>query len=250
MRKALIACMFFGILIIGCKNKLRKIITTDTSINEQTSYNNLFLDSVQLDKFIASDSGLAKFKQDFFDFYRQRNYEFAWFDTSGLIEQSHNFYNLQNSYIADIRDSSIYNPALQQSYEQFNARIFRPSANDWSVIKAELLLTGQFFKYTSKVYQGSDINAAELGWFIPRKKIDVTAALDSMMKTKGKGLDDYEPLNSDYRQLEKYLLQYQNQTKCYSLKKPEDTADTTQAQYRTGGNQMMLQQNQLQVVRL
>jgi L,D-transpeptidase YcbB len=208
MRKALIACMFFGILIIGCKNKLRKIITTDTSINEQTSYNNLFLDSVQLDKFIASDSGLAKFKQDFFDFYRQRNYEFAWFDTSGLIEQSHNFYNLQNSYIADIRDSSIYNPALQQSYEQFNARIFRPSANDWSVIKAELLLTGQFFKYTSKVYQGSDINAAELGWFIPRKKIDVTAALDSMMKTKGKGLDDYEPLNSDYRQLEKYLLQY------------------------------------------
>jgi murein L,D-transpeptidase YcbB/YkuD len=208
MRKVLLACLVLSAVMMGCKNKLRKIITTDTSINEQTSYNNLFLDSIKLDKFIASDSGLVKFKQDFFDFYKHRNYEFAWFDTSGLIEQSHNFYNLQNSYITDIKDSSIFSQDLQKLYEQFNNHSFHPNATDASVIKAELLLTGQFFKYTSKVYQGSDINATELGWFIPRKKIDVKAALDSMMKTKGKGLDDYEPLNADYRQLEKYLLQF------------------------------------------
>jgi len=173
MRKVLLACTIVGMMMIGCKNKLRKIITTDTSINEQTSYNNLFLDSIQLEKFIASDSGLIKFKPDFFDFYKHRNYEFAWFDTSGLIEQSHNFYNLQNSYIADIKDSSIFSQELQKLYEQYNNRSFHPDAADASVIKAELLLTGQFFKYTAKVYQGSDINATELGWFIPRKKIDV-----------------------------------------------------------------------------
>ncbi len=194
--------------IVGCKNKNKKSVIIDSSITEQTSYNNLFLDSVRLDKFITRDSILLKFKQDFFDFYKHRNYEFAWFDTSGLIEQAHNFYNLQNSYIADIRDSSIYSADLQKLYELFNNHPFRANVTDPLALKAELLLTGQFFKYTSKVYQGSDINAKELGWFIPRKKIDVTAALDSMVKTKGKRLDDYEPLNSDYRRLEKYLLQY------------------------------------------
>lgn len=243
MRKVLLACMVVGVMMIGCKNKLRKIITTDTSINEQTSYNNLFLDSVQLDKFIASDSGLAKFKQDFFDFYRHRNYEFAWFDTSGLIEQSHNFYNLQNSYIADIKDSSIFSQELQKLYEQYNNHSFHPDAADTSVIKAELLLTGQFFKYTSRVYQGSDINATELGWFIPRKKIDVKAALDSMMKTKGKALDDYEPLNADYRQLEKYLLQY------YALKNNANwDSISTAKSLKKGDSNTVVQQVKMRLI--
>ncbi len=243
MRKVLLACIVVGVVMISCKNKLRKIITTDTTITEQTSYNNLFLDSIQLDKFIASDSGLAKFKQDFFDFYKHRNYEFAWFDTSGLIEQSHNFYNLQNSYITDIKDSSIFSPELQKLYEQFNNLSFHPDAADALVIKAELLFTAQFFNYTSKVYQGSDINAKELGWFIPRKKIDVKAALDSMMKTKGKVLDDYEPLNADYRQLEKCLLQY------YALKKSAnwDSISTIKS-LKKGDSSLVVQQVKMRLM--
>ena len=194
--------------LFGCKHKEKKPVVVDATITQQTSYNNLFLDSVQLESFIASDSALRKFKEEFFDFYKHRNYEFAWFDTSGLIEQAHNFYNLQNSYITDIKDSTVYNPILQVLYDKLSAQSYHTAYKDTLTFKTEMLLTGQFFKYMSKVYQGSDINAKELGWFIPRKKINITAALDSMVKTKGKALDDYEPLNADYRQLEKFLLQY------------------------------------------
>ncbi len=40
--------------------------------------------------------------------------------------------------------------------------------------KQNCILTGQFFKYASSVYKGSDIDAEELGWFIPRKKVNLT----------------------------------------------------------------------------
>ncbi len=209
MKKIITAVILLFLVVAACKSKRNKAVIVDATITQQTSYNTLFFDSVQLDNFIATDNSLQKFKQAFFNFYKHRNYEFAWFDTSGMVEQAHNFYNLQNNYLTQIRDSAIYNPTLQGLYNQLsNKRNYQPSSKDSLVFKTEILLTGQFFKYTSKVYQGSDINAKELGWFIPRKKIDVSAALDSMVKARGKILDDYEPLNSQYRQLEKYLLQY------------------------------------------
>ncbi len=196
------------VVTVSCKNQNKeKPIVQDTTITEQTSYNTLFLDSIQLDKFLASNTDFEKFRKSFFDFYKHRNYEFAWFDTTGMIEQAHNFYNLQNNYITEIKDSSIYTAGLQQLFDAASL-VSKYPAKDSLVFKAEMFLTGQFFKYTSKVYQGSDINASELGWFIPRKKIDVSAALDSMVKANGKALDDYEPLNKQYRQLEKYLLKY------------------------------------------
>lgn len=198
--------LIFLLVAIGCKSK--KNVITDVSITQQTSFNNLFFDSIQLENFIASDSALQKFKQEFFDFYKHRNYEFAWFDTSGLVEQAHNFYNLQNNYITNVKDSAIYNATLQVLYTQLDGHLYHSTYRDTLAFKTEMLLTGQFFRYASKVYQGSDINAKELGWFIPRKKIDISATLDSMVKMKGKALNDYEPLNADYRQLEKSLLQY------------------------------------------
>jgi len=40
-------------------------------------------------------------------------------------------------------------------------------------------LQGQFFVYI-KIYKGSDINdVEELGWFIPRKRLDLSTMLDS-----------------------------------------------------------------------
>ncbi|MBC7722567.1 MAG: hypothetical protein H7068_11125, partial [Pedobacter sp.] len=188
MKKFLALIILVIVVIASCKNKAKKPVVVDATITQQTSFNNLFFDSIQLEKFIASDSVLQKFKQEFFDFYKHRNYEFAWFDTTGLVEQAHNFYNLQNSYITNVKDSTIYNARLQVLYTQLDGHRYHSTYHDTLAFKTEMLLTGQFFKYASKVYQGSDINAKELGWFIPRKKIDITAALDSMVKAKGKAL--------------------------------------------------------------
>ncbi len=208
----LIVCTF--LLFLACKNKkIRKPVVQDASITLKTSYNNLFLDSALLENFVSTHNDFKNFRTQFFDFYKQRNYQFAWFDTSGLVEQANNFYNLQNGYISDIQDSSLYNPTLAEKYEAIFSLPYLGKVKDTIALSTELLLTGQFFKYANKVYHGSDIDAKELGWFIPRKKIDITAALDSIVKNGSKTLDEYEPLNSQYRLLEKCLKQY------YSIKK-------------------------------
>jgi hypothetical protein len=57
------------------------------------------------------------------------------------------------------------------------------------------------------MYKGSDIDAAQLGWFIPRKKIDLTALLDSTLKSKMT-----EPINTRHstRSIKNYRSSFQN----------------------------------------
>lgn len=76
------------------------------------------------------------------------------------------------------------------------------------ILATELLMTGQFFDYASKFYKGSDIDASTLGWYIPRKKIDLTAVLDSVILSKGKEADKYANLHPQYKLIENYLTKY------------------------------------------
>lgn len=184
------------------------MVQRDTTITQKTSFNNLFFDSARIDAFLAENPQYAAFTDQFKDFYSHRNYQYAWFDTSGLAEQANNFINLQNNYINDLGDSSLYNPALQGLVDTLTAQRPNHVLSDARVLQTELLLTGQFFQYAAKVYKGSDIDAAQLGWFIPRKKIDLTALLDSSLKTKAKETDQFAPQNTQYKKLQEYLSKY------------------------------------------
>jgi murein L,D-transpeptidase YcbB/YkuD len=207
MRRILPVC--FLLFLFSCKYfSNKKVVQRDTTINKSTSFNNLFFDSARIDAFIAGNPQYVAFAEQFKDFYSHRNYQYAWFDTSGLAEQANNFINLQNSYINDFADSSLFNASLQTLVDTFNTQKTKPSLSDNKVMQAEMLLTGQFFQYAAKVYKGSDIDAAQLGWFIPRKKIDLTALLDSSLKSKAKETDAYAPQNSQYKKLQEYLSKY------------------------------------------
>src|SRR5258705_2705841 len=94
----LIACVLF---IAGCnlvqnrkEQQEQKKIELDTSITTQTSFNNLFIDSNTINNFLANHPGYQKFQPQYADFYKQRNFETAWFDSSGITEQAYNFMNL------------------------------------------------------------------------------------------------------------------------------------------------------------
>lgn len=217
MKKLCILSLVLISLLAGCKNsKTKKLVTKDTTITQSNSFNGLFLDSTQLESFLNQNDSLEKYRSYFFDFYTQRNFELAWFDKDGLNEQAENFYNLQNNFAESLDDSSIYNPKLKQLYELLDGRKIEGKKDkklDTAALNTELMLTGQFFEYASKVYKGSDIDAADLGWFIPRKKINTTALLDSLVTNQNQPLSAYEPLNSQYRKLESWLANY------YLLKK-------------------------------
>jgi murein L,D-transpeptidase YcbB/YkuD len=218
MRRILPVC--FLLFLFSCKYfSNKKVVQRDTTINKSTSFNNLFFDSARIDAFIAGNPQYVAFAEQFKDFYSHRNYQYAWFDTSGLAEQANNFINLQNSYINDFADSSLFNASLQTLVDTFNTQKTKPSLSDAKIMQTEMFLTGQFFQYAAKVYKGSDIDAAQLGWFIPRKKIDLTVLLDSSLKSKAKETDAYAPQNSQYKKLQEYLSKY-------ILLEKQETTDT------------------------
>ncbi|MFY7653285.1 MAG: L,D-transpeptidase family protein [Chitinophagaceae bacterium] len=180
----------------------------DTTITPQTSYNNLFLDSNTIANFLSQHPSLQQYLPQYISFYKNRNYQYAWFDSTTIGEHAHNFINLLNSAIYQLEDSSLYQRQLWELYQKVADTSFTTAANTETVIKTELLFTGQFFDYAAKMYKGADIDATELGWFIPRKKIDLTALLDSTIKSKAKEPEKYVPLNHQFSKLQKYLTKY------------------------------------------
>jgi len=221
MKHSLFTLLFFSFCTIACKLKHPKKIFRDTTINKITSYNNLFFDSNRIDEFLETDSSYAKFKEQFHSFYKERNYEFAWFDSNGLAEQTHNFYNLLNAATTELNDSSFINSKMNATYHYFINNSYKKS-NEKQVVDAELLMTAQFFNYAAKVYKGIDVDAQELGWFIPRKKVDLSALLDSVINTKAKQTEVYIPFNSQYKKLQEQLIAYNQIQKKY----PTDTIAT------------------------
>lgn len=219
------------LLLAQCNSREVKPIKRDTSITSKISFNNLFFDTSALYNFLDSaEIENLNQRQQIINFYRKRNFQFAWFDTSGIAEQAKSFMNLQADYIFKNKDSSLFNSTLHQFFDNINSSAFKPKNNFSQILETELLLTRQFFIYANKVYKGSDINTDELEWFIPRKKLSVTAMLDSLIKNKGNRTDQYEPLNKQYRLLENALVKYYEMQKKYKW----DSLIATQKKYQPG----------------
>ena len=180
----------------------------DTTITQRNSYSELFFDSAKLEDFIrrerVGDSMAVRIR----NFYNARNYQYAWFFKEGIADYAATFLNLQSDYISYSGDSSIYDPALAYLTDSSSDTLtYNPP--DAERLRSELLLTRQFFRYAARAYGGRrDINATDLGWYIPRKKIDAAAFLDSLLRNRGQNLAGYEPVNGQYNLLKGYLLKY------------------------------------------
>ncbi|MEO8711724.1 MAG: hypothetical protein ABI405_06340, partial [Parafilimonas sp.] len=175
MRKIFFCTLVIFIFIYSCKDHTKnKEVQIDQSINKKTSFNNLFIDSNAIKSFLARNPDYSKFTQMYSDFYKLRNYQCAWFDSSGMIEQAYNFMNLVSNAVNVYNDSSLYNKQLSQEVDEFKTDTSHTNIRTTpDIVETELKLTGQFFIYASKVYKGADINIQELGWLIPRKKLDL-----------------------------------------------------------------------------
>lgn len=204
-------CLLLFLCMASCqqRNKRRSIVQ-DTSITPATSFNDLFMDSTQIEHFLEEQKRFEHFREDFIDFYKERNYQYAWFDGQGLTEQASSFMNLQHNFITDFADSSLYNTQLDSLFNLFTQETH--SVNTVATLEMELSLTGQFFQYATKAYAGSNLDAAELGWFIPRKKINVHQLLDSTITSSSL---TYSPPNSQFQQLMVHLNTYRKMEQTY-----------------------------------
>lgn len=241
MNKKLIilVCTLILLVMSNCNQDNKDLnaqeVKRDRSITKENSLNGIFLDSIQMERFIASQNFHDSLKKRIRSFYNARNYQYAWFFNEGLAEYASSFYDMYNEYLLYSGDSSLSNKYLQIYYDSLQSENFLFNKDDSIILKTELLLTAQFFRYARWVYAGDPrINAKELNWYIPQKKINTVVLLDSMLANKGKDLSKYEPLNRQYGLLKQYVLKYYEieKTGSWNIIKPRKTTlklnDTSQ----------------------
>lgn len=142
-----------------------------------SNQSSLVFDSTAINLFLQDYPDFRSLKPELLKFYRKRNYAYAWQISTGLIEQSFILYNtiLQNEDNALPQDIP-YAETYKKMMEENNAE---------NLLFRELMITSQYLHYAKYLLSGipeSDIKALE--WYIPRKKINYTALLDTMLKTK------------------------------------------------------------------
>jgi murein L,D-transpeptidase YcbB/YkuD len=180
----------------------------DTTIRIENSFTKLFIDTTAMTQFMQSHKSTDSLHSKVHDFYDRRNYQFAWFFPDGMAEYVQTFLSLQDDYIFDSGDSSLFDPILLASIDSLDL-LKDIMSTDPLVIKTELALTESFFRYTQKAYSGDrSINIQELDWFIPRKKVNSAEFLDSLVKNNGENLASYEPVNRQYNLLKEQLRIY------------------------------------------
>lgn len=232
------------LLLAACDNLQKSearendVMVRDTTITKATSFSELFLDSATVEKFIATHEVKDKRADQLRSFYQSRNYQFAWFTEQGLAQQGSAFWNLHNNYVNSSRDSSFFNTQL---HNQMRKLLDEENAGftGEQVTNLELQLTDHFFDYAQYAYAGK-IDPDEIKWHIPRKKINAIALLDTLISRNGKNLDDWEPLNQQYKQVRKELL------RLYDLQKQGgwQTIEAAKKSYRLGDSSMAIQQLQ------
>lgn len=188
-----------------------KVLPRDTSITEEIAYNTLFLDSMRMESYFAQEGLTDSLSDAIRSFYNQRNYQYAWFDSAGLTEHASSFLEMQHQYIHDARDSSIYNPVLRELLDSIETSDTHFTVDSSKRLATELLLTSSFFKYAVVAYEGNNnLELQDLGWYIPRKKIDVQQLLDSLLTPGNARYGQFIPVNPQYTLLQQHLAHYNN----------------------------------------
>jgi L,D-transpeptidase YcbB len=191
----------------------KNISKRDYSINKSNSYSNLFLDSMAMEKFIASKKLSDSIGRRMRSFYNTRNYQFAWFSSTGLNEQTFAFWNLHDYVTTYDNDTTLRDKKLQRKMDALVAEEnLSPSASA-DYINTELTLTEHFIKYVLNNFQKGYVKRKEMERFIPFKRQDPLALADSLLNKKHKDDKYFEDVNAPYKSLKGQLSKYYNLAK-------------------------------------
>lgn len=193
------------------KEAKKKISKRDYSINKENSYSDLFLDSLRMETFITSESLPDSVARRIRSFYNTRNYQYAWFNSTGPTEQALGFWNLFDYYISYGKDSTL------ETEKKFHNKMesllgsgtLKISENDKGYQQTELELTKRLIEYSLRTFlQDKQVKRKELERFVPFKKREVMEFSDSLINKKHKDNKYFDDVNENYAKLKDKLEAY------------------------------------------
>jgi murein L,D-transpeptidase YcbB/YkuD len=175
----------------------------------------LKFDSLSLTGFFPKYPLLLPFKNDMERFYRNRHFSFAWYDGNGLIEQAGNFYSRARNLPAEgIATTIPYLENLDSLMESRDAIEIKQQT------ETEILLSGLYFYFAHKVWDGMDKNVTnKIEWYLPRKKIPYEKWLDSLLRSPEGFSHAGEPVYRQYNLLRSFLKKYREMEKAVHWEK-------------------------------
>lgn len=188
------------------KEEPQMAFAPDSSIYSKKNYTNLVLDSAALVSFYRLHLVTDSIQKDVSEFYRKRAYQYAWFNENALTNAALSYNSQREAYMSDFADSSLYSAEIDSLLLEAQTAGKAFLTDPQRVQQLELLLTTSFFNYTHKAFTGTVKNLPDLEWFIPRKKKDYQALLDTLVSTKGNPIR--EPVNRYYTLLKDKLRTY------------------------------------------
>ncbi|MGX5818341.1 L,D-transpeptidase family protein [Chitinophaga lutea] len=213
MKQLPLLAFAFLLATISCnqaqKKKAIEAVNRDTTHYTKEEYIVQTLDSNQISNFLTANPEFAGYADLMREFYRKRDFHYAWINEHGITEQAGGFINMMRSDAeSGIQDSTIKITRVQALYDSLASMGDSIRREDSVVPETELQFTAQFFKYADKVWGGmTSSSAKDLEWFIPRKKIDVEGVLANVIANPGKSISAEEPVNRQYKLLRDQLQQ-------------------------------------------
>lgn len=179
-----------------------KVVKRNTQINKTNAYNDLFLDSARIEKFIAEQKLNDTVANHIRDFYNARNFEFAWFDSKGLNEQALAFRNLYDYN----KDSGTERKKLDYRLDRLAAaENLAASASNAEIVRSELMLTWRFINYATEKYSNPKIIAAASTHFIPAMKTESMKMAQAVLDDRDRNDLNNDMYNALREQLKKYM---------------------------------------------
>lgn len=166
------------------------------------------LDSAAIGRFLKLHPEYRQDSAGIAAFYARRNYQYAWFVNDSLSQSAAAFFNLANSADTAFREVAFIRDRLSQLMMADGLPHADTLICDSCMMRLELGLTAQFFRFADTKYSGSVTkDLRELDWFIPRRKKNYDQLLDSLVAGR-MDLSPVEPLHPQYALLKAELKRY------------------------------------------
>jgi murein L,D-transpeptidase YcbB/YkuD len=143
---------------------------------------NLKVDSLEIVSFTTLFSLFLPYQKELHRFYKSRDYNMAWHDANGRIENVQILYNR----IMQMEENGL--PVDVPYIEEYKRWIGKQGAD--SLIEFELMQTAQYLHFANRVLGGvSEKESKMMLWYIPRKKTDYLHLLDEFVTGDAAAMD-------------------------------------------------------------